>query len=122
MDIGLRREWCGEWTADFLADMTMSDYGNTAGVVDATKGGQNAHTHHIKLTTQTITWDMDGCPAFSPATTTGFQFSGTVSLIRGMDATPPSRRTHLHRRCKFVSQEATRFRIRTSRSCSADPQ
>ena len=38
-----------EWglTADFYADMTMSDYGTTNGVLDATKGGQNpTHASH----------------------------------------------------------------------------
>lgn len=98
MEIGLRPEWRGEWTiaADFSADMTMSDYGITAGVLDATKGGQNAHTHHIKLTTTTITWNMDGCPAFNPPTTTGFQFNGPLSLMTGngsnapFETTPPS--------------------------------
>lgn len=80
-----RREWHGEWvtTADFLTDMTMSGYGTTAGVADATKGGQSPHTHHIKLTNEKVTWNMDGCPAVSPATTAGFQINGTVSLITG---------------------------------------
>jgi len=31
-------------TAAFSADMTMSDYGTTAGLPDATKGGQSPHT------------------------------------------------------------------------------
>jgi hypothetical protein len=88
-----------EWgkTADFLADMTMSDYGMTNGVLDATKGGQSAHTHHIRLTNITVTWDMVGCPAYpKPVTTMGFQISGTVSLITGngsnapFETTPPS--------------------------------
>lgn len=69
--------------ADFSADMTMSDYGTTAGLPDATKGGQSPHTHHIKLTDQPVTWNMDGCPAVSPATLQGFQINGTVSLITG---------------------------------------
>ncbi len=83
--LDLRREWHGEWTisADFLADMTMSDYGTTAGVADATKGGQSPHTHHIRLTTPTITQNMEGCPTFNPPTAMGFQFSGPVSLITG---------------------------------------
>jgi hypothetical protein len=91
-------EMHGQWTldlqrwwgvADFTADMTMSDYGTTAGVLDATKGGQGAHTHHIKLTNAAVVWNMDGCPAFSPATTTGFQISGTVSLITGNGGPAP---------------------------------
>jgi hypothetical protein len=92
----LRREWRSESViADFSADMTMSDYGTTAGVIDATKGGQSPHTHHIKLTKKTVTWNMDGCPTVSPATTLGFQFGGTVSLITGnggpapFEPTPP---------------------------------
>jgi hypothetical protein len=88
-----------EWgrTADFLADMTMSDYGTTNDVLDATKGGQNAHTHHIRLTGVTVTWDMIGCPAYpKPVTTGGFQINGTVSLITGngsnapFETTPPT--------------------------------
>lgn len=71
------------FVGDFSADMTMSDYGTTAGVPDATKGGQSPHTHHIKLTKKAVTTNMEGCPTFSPATLTGFQFSGTVSLITG---------------------------------------
>jgi hypothetical protein len=90
-------EMHGQWSvdlregdkADFYADMTMSDYATTDGVLDATKGGQNAHTHHIRLTGMKVTWDMTGCPAFSPATTMGFQFSGTVSLITGNGGKPP---------------------------------
>jgi len=83
--LDLRPEWQGEWVtvADFAADMTMSGYGTTAGLPDATKGGQSPHTHHIKLTNRTVTWNMDGCPTVSPATLTGFQINGTVSLITG---------------------------------------
>jgi hypothetical protein len=81
-------EW-GE-TADFLADMTMSDYGTTNGVLDATKGGQSAHTHHIGLTHVKVTWDMTGCPAYpKPFPTRGFQLNGTVSLITGNGGNPP---------------------------------
>jgi hypothetical protein len=80
-----------EWgTADFLADMTMSDYGTTNGVLDATKGGQNAHTHHIRLTNARITWDMTGCPPYpKPVTTGGFQVNGTVSLVTGNGSNAP---------------------------------
>ena len=81
------QRWWG--VADFSADMTMSDYGTTAGVLDATKGGQSAHTHHIKVTNAAVIWNMDGCPTFSPATTMGFQFSGTVSLITGNGGPAP---------------------------------
>ena len=83
-------------TFDFSADMTMSDYGMTAGLPDATKGGQSPHTHHIEVTKGTITWNMDGCPAVSPATLQGFQINGPVSLITGngsnapFETTPPS--------------------------------
>jgi len=95
--LDLREEWGGEpRTADFTADMTMSDYGTTDGVADATKGGQSPHTHHITLTHAPITWNMDGCPAVSPATKTGFQINDTVSLITGngtnapFEPTPPT--------------------------------
>jgi hypothetical protein len=69
--------------------MTMSDYGTTAGLPDATKGGQSPHTHHIKLTHATITWNMDGCPTVSPAALTGFQINGPVSLITGNGTNAP---------------------------------
>ena len=35
-------------TADFAADMTMSDFGTTApGAIDPTQAGQTPHTHQI---------------------------------------------------------------------------
>jgi len=83
-------------TADFFADMTMSDYGTTGGIVDATIAGQNPHTHHIKLTSAEIVWDMTGCPPVSPAAKMGFHLSGTVTLLTGngsnapFETTPPS--------------------------------
>jgi hypothetical protein len=98
-------EMHGQWSldlrresdrADFAADMTMSDYGTSNGMVDATQPGQNGHTHQIKLTNAKITWSMDGCPTYSPAAKTGFQINGTVSLLTGngtnapFETTPPS--------------------------------
>lgn len=85
-------------TADFTADMTMSGYGRTAeGAVDPTQPLVNPHTHHIRLTNMKITWDMIGCPTYaSPAPTSGFQITGTVSLLTGngnnapFETTPPS--------------------------------
>lgn len=85
-------------TADFSADMTMSGYGKTAaGVVDPTQAGVNPHTHDIRLTNVTITWNMTGCPAYlPPVTLTGFQINGTVSLLAGngsnalFETEPPS--------------------------------
>jgi len=90
-----------EWgTADFAADMTMSGFGRTpapANAVDPTQPLVNPHTHHIKLTNVRITWDMTGCPTYlPPATTTGFQLNGTVSLLTGngnvapFETDPPS--------------------------------
>jgi hypothetical protein len=96
LDISRDRRAESGFVADFSVDMTMSDYGTTAGVADATKGGQSPHTHHIKLTSTAIAWNMDGCPTVSPATLTGFQISGPVSLITGngsnapFETTPPS--------------------------------
>jgi hypothetical protein len=89
--LDLRPDWRAEsgFVADFSADMTMSGYGTTAGVPDATKGGQSPHTHHIKLTNKTVTANMDGCPTVSPATLTGFQINGTVSLITGNGTNAP---------------------------------
>jgi len=81
-----------EWgTADFSADMTMSGYGKTStGAVDPTQPLVNPHTHHIKLTNVRITWDMTGCPTYQPpATLTGFQLNGTVSLLTGNGSIAP---------------------------------
>jgi hypothetical protein len=81
-----------EWgTADFSADMTMSGYGTTtSGAVDPTQPLVNPHTHHIRLTNAKITWDMTDCPAYlPPATTTGFQLNGTVSLLTGNGSIAP---------------------------------
>jgi hypothetical protein len=89
--LDLIRDWRAEsgFVADFSVDMTMSGYGTTNGVADATKGGQSPHTHHIKLTRAAVTWNMDGCPTVSPAALTGFQFSDTVSLITGNGTDAP---------------------------------
>jgi hypothetical protein len=81
-----------EWgTADFSADMTMSGYGKTStGAVDPTQPLVNPHTHHIRLTNVKVTWDMTGCPAYQPpATITGFQLNGTVSLMTGNGSIAP---------------------------------
>jgi len=84
-------------TADFSADMTMSSFGRTAeGAVDPTQPLQGPHTHHIKLTNASITWDMTGCPVYATATKMGFQINGTVSLLTGngtngaFETNPPS--------------------------------
>jgi hypothetical protein len=77
-------------TADFSAVMTMSGYGKTAaGDVDPTQAGAGAHTHNIKLTNATITWDMTGCPTYSPAAVQGFQINGVVSLMTGNGSNAP---------------------------------
>jgi hypothetical protein len=78
-------------TADFAADLTMSGFGmTTAGAVDPTQPLVNPHTHHIKLTHVKINWDMSTCPAYlPPATVTGFQLSGTVSLLTGNGSIAP---------------------------------
>jgi hypothetical protein len=78
--------------ADFSAAVNMetSDYGITEGIVDPTQPAtRGAHTHHIQLTNATVTWNLDGCPAFSPPTKTGFQISGTVSLFTGNGSNAP---------------------------------
>jgi hypothetical protein len=84
----LHPEWGG---ADFAADMTMSGFGKTsAGAVDPTQPLVNPHTHHIKLTNIRISWDMTGCPTYQPpATRTGFQINGTVSLLTGNGSIAP---------------------------------
>ena len=88
----------GRDTADFAADMTMSGFGRTPeGAVDPTQPLLNPHTHHIRLTHIKISWDMVGCPAYlTPVPTSGFQISGTVSLLTGngnnapFETKPPS--------------------------------
>ena len=84
----LRPEW---GTADFSADMTMSGYGKTdTGAVDPTQPLVNPHTHHIRLTNASITFDMTGCPTYlPPATITGVQLNGTVSLLTGNGSIAP---------------------------------
>jgi len=85
----LHRHWD---VADFSATLNMetSDYGITEGIVDPTQPmTRGAHTHHIKLTNATVTWSMDGCPPFNPATTNGFQVNGTVSLMTGNGSNAP---------------------------------
>jgi hypothetical protein len=85
-------------TADFSADMTMSGFGRTPeGAVDPTQPLVNPHTHHILLTHIKISWDMVGCPTYAtPVPTSGFQVSGTVSLLTGngnnapFETKPPS--------------------------------
>jgi hypothetical protein len=79
-------------TADFSAALNMetSDYGIFESIVDPTQPAtRGAHTHHIKLTNATVTWSMDGCPTFSPATTNGFQVNDTVSLMTGNGSNAP---------------------------------
>jgi hypothetical protein len=98
-------EMHGQWSVDldgqgngnFYADMTMSDYAMTNGVLDGTRGGQNPHTHHIRLTKVAVIPNMTGCPAYlKPFTISGFQMVGTVSLITGngnsapFEAAPPA--------------------------------
>lgn len=84
-----RERHSDSFVADFYADMTMAGYGTTAGAPDGTKGGQGAHTHHIKLSSVPVIENMDGCPAYSPATTKGFQFGKVVSLITGNGGVAP---------------------------------
>jgi hypothetical protein len=79
----------GPGTADFTAVMTMSDFGTTGGMIDPTQPGANGHTHHIRLTNASVTNDMTGCPAFSPAAKTGFQMKGTVTLLTGNGSIAP---------------------------------
>ena len=79
-------------SADFLAAVNMetSDYGIAEGIVDPTQPAtRGAHTHHIKLRNATVTWNMDGCPVFSPPTKVGFQVNGPVSLLTGNGSNAP---------------------------------
>jgi hypothetical protein len=101
----------GEWTidlhrysgtADFSADMTMSDLGTTTTgsppvtVLDPTKPGNMPHTHHIRLLNamvKTDTASLSECPPDSPASYPRFMISGTVSLITGNGSDAPFEQT-----------------------------
>ena len=118
-----------EWgTADFLADMTMSGFGTTSsGAVDPTHPLVNPHTHHIRLTNAKITWDMTGCPTYMPpATTTGFQLNGTVTMLTGngsiapFETDPPS--STLQVCVTGGTRSSTRFRTRILPWCSEAPR
>src|ERR1700722_3518145 len=99
-------EMNGTWTldlrgasgsSDFSADMTMSNYGTTNGVVDPTKPGNTPHVHHVVLKNASVQWNIEGCPAFPVPTNNnfGFQITGQVSLLTGngqpapFDPAPP---------------------------------
>jgi hypothetical protein len=83
--------------SDFSADMTMSNYGSTNGIVDPTKPGNTPHVHHVVLTNAAVKWNLDGCPTFPAPTNNdfGFQITGQVSLLTGngqpapFDPAPP---------------------------------
>ena len=82
----------GSTLGDFSAmfNMETSDYGITEGIVDPTDPStRSAHTHHIRVKNAVVTWNMDGCPAFNPATAAGFQVNGTVSLLTGNGSNAP---------------------------------
>ena len=101
-------------TADFSADMTMSSFGRTAeGAVDPTQPLQGPHTHHIKLTNATISWNMTGCPAYATPTEMGFQINGTVSLLTGNGTNGGFETTHPHQRSRSASPEGSMFRSRS---------
>jgi hypothetical protein len=104
----------GQGYGDFYADMTMSDYATTNGVLDGTKGGQDPHTHHIRLTHATVTQNMAGCPVYlPPPTLAGFQLNGTVSLISGngnrapFEVQPPAAPTSTLQVCITGAGEVT---------------
>jgi hypothetical protein len=101
--LDLHRQWDGNETADFSADMTMSGYVTSTVLTPdgslalQTQPGVNPHTHHLKLTNVQVVKDMTGCPAYlPPATTVGFHFSHVVSLVTGnggvapFETTPPT--------------------------------
>jgi hypothetical protein len=88
-------------TAHFSASLNMetSDYGTANGNVNpAFPTTRGAHTHDIELTGP-VQFDATGCPTSIPAvpapasppplTTTGFQFTGTVSLITANGSQAP---------------------------------
>jgi hypothetical protein len=86
-------EMRGEWTLDvdrsgtasFSADLNMetSDYGITGATqVDPNNPNtRGAHTHHISITNATVSYDVSGCPANSPATgAVGVVITGPVAV------------------------------------------
>jgi hypothetical protein len=88
-------------TAHFSAHLNMetSDYGAVNGDVDPTHPTtRGAHTHDIVLTGP-VEFDATGCPTSTaavppptappPLTTTGFQFTGTVSLMAANGSQAP---------------------------------
>jgi hypothetical protein len=88
-------------TAHFSAHLNMetSDYGTVNGNVDPTHPTTRAaHTHDMVLTGP-VEFDATGCPTSTaavpppvappPLTTTGFQFTGTVSLITANGSQAP---------------------------------
>lgn len=101
---------------DFSAELTMSDFGSTNGVLDPTKPGNSPHTHHLVLRNATVTSDEATlaamCPKNSPATTFWFMLSGPVSIItaNGSDApfeTPASPPTSVLQVCVSGGDPAT---------------
>jgi hypothetical protein len=88
-------------TAHFSAHFNMetSDYGTVNGNVDPTQPTTRAaHTHDVVLTGP-VQFDATGCPTSTasvpapiappPLTTTGFQFTGIVSLITANGSQAP---------------------------------
>jgi hypothetical protein len=80
----------GDWSLDvesggianFSADLTMetSDYGITsaAQVDPANPATRNPHTHHISVTSATVSYDTSVCPVNNPPTTSaGLVVTGT---------------------------------------------
>jgi hypothetical protein len=78
--------------ADFSAFMTMelSDYwvwfSNSDPSDPLIRG---AHTHHIIMTDDTVTYGGTGCPPDSPTTTTRLQVNGTATFITGNGNSAP---------------------------------
>jgi len=93
-------------TADFSAAMAMetSDYGTLNGnVTPSDPGSRGAHTHHIVLRDATVSFDATGCPDLmaNPATKSGFQITGTVSLMTGNGNVAPFETTPLSSRLQI---------------------
>lgn len=63
----------GGAAATFTADLTMetSDYGisNSTAIDPNNPSTRNAHTHHIAMTSTSISYDTSVCPAYNPPTT-----------------------------------------------------
>ncbi len=62
-------------------NMETSDWGISKGIVDPNDPStRSAHTHHITVSTGTVSTDWSSCPTFHPPVTGGFVVTGPASI------------------------------------------